>query len=376
MVPRRPVEINMTRIQYIDVAKFLGILAIVYFHGFKESAATSYTSSFLLPLFFFLNGMTLKMDNIRFGDFLIKKLKGYVVPAIGLGCLAVCLDAVIRSLFHNPLDDTFFTRGISSSINQIRFLSVWFLTALFFCDIFLFGLHQKFKGNIWLMGLGTFAILGFGIVYNMSHRQSMVWNIDAAFFGVVFTYFGYLFTHKKLSFLYSHLMSSRWISLLIGLILLVATYFFSLYIYRNYNGYMIMFSSLYVKYYLTLPCGLLGALGAVFTCRGLTNFILAYPVKFNLTLLAIHQVFTIPLFKHFVAKPWWGIVASNPPEDIGLILFVLTMTLFSLVVAAILHCAIIITPLSFLLNKRRLAISGVFFLQKCYIVHKKVGAPE
>lgn len=341
------------RIQYIDVAKFLGLLEIVFFHGYKECAVNAYTSTFLVPLFFFLNGMTLKMDNISFGDFLVKKLKGYAVPAVGLCILCVFFDALMRTMCHIPLDDTFFLRGIASSINQTRFLALWFLTALFFSDVFLFALHRKFKGNIWLTGLGVLAVLGFGIVYNMHYRVVLVWNIDAALFGIVFTYFGHLFTHKNLSFLYQPLMKNRWIPLLTGLVLMTGTYFLSLYILRSSGTYMVMFQSRYCEYYLTLPCALMGALGFTLICRGITNSFLAYLVKFNLALLAIHQAFSMSLFKYFILRLWWEKIANYPPENAEFILFVFCMTLFSLVTAAILYAILIVTPFSFLLNKPR-----------------------
>lgn len=331
-------------------------MLVVFFHGFKACNAAYFVSSFHIPLFFFLNGMTLKFDNTSFENFLVKKLKGYVVPAIGLGILCIFLDAIIKILFNIPLDNAFVLKGICNSVNQTRHLSLWFLTALFFSDIFLFCLHQKFKGNIWLMGLGSFAILSFGIVYNMYCKTPMVWNIDAAFFGVIFTYFGYLFTSKNLSFLYQPLMKFRWISLLIGLALMIGTYFCSLYIHNTTHTNLIMFSSIYGKYYLTLPCALLGSLGFTFICRGVTNFIFAYPVKFNLALLAIHQIFAIPLFKYIIAPSWWGKVANYPPENSEFIFFVFTMTLFSLILSAILYGITLITPLSYLLNKPRYPI--------------------
>lgn len=341
------------RIQYIDVAKFLGLLGIVFFHGYKECFANAFTSTFLVPLFFFLNGMTLRMDNISCGDFLVKKLKGYAVPAVGLCILCVLFDAMMRTMCHIPLDDTFFLRGIAYSINQTRFLALWFLTALFFSDVFLFVLYRKFKGNIWLTGLGVLAVLGFGIVYNMYYKVMLVWNIDAAFFGIVFTYFGHLFTHKNLSFLYQPLMKTRWIPLLVGLALMVGTYFLCLYILKSTGSYLIMFQSRYCGYYLTLPCALMGALGFTLTCRGISNFVLAYPVKFNLSLLAIHQALSMTLFRNFIVRSWWIKVANFPPENAEFILFVLTMTLFSLVTAAILYAILIVTPFSFLLNKPR-----------------------
>lgn len=344
------------RIQYIDTAKFLGILLVVFFHGYKENAVTSFVYAFHMPLFFFLNGMTFKPDNISAGDFLIKKIKGYLIPAICLGMICCGLDALFKSLYNMPWDTTYLLSGFSRAISQQRFHTVWFLTALFFSDVFLFWIYHKCRKNIWLTGLGALALLGLGIFYTKFTKTIMAWNIDAALFGTIFTYFGFLFTSKNLSRVVSPLISRRWLSLLVGTALMVATFFVSLYI-RNHtfmpNFHMDMFRSNYGNYYLPLSCALLGSIGFVILCRGITNFILAYPVKYNLMLLAIHQVFTFPIFRFAVAKEWWIRVAYSQPNDPDFILFVLAMTGFSLATAVIFYYVIIITPFSFILNKKR-----------------------
>ena len=57
------------RIEYIDVAKFLAMILVVFTHGVKESNFVAFAFAFHLPVFFVLNGMTLKVENQKFGDF-------------------------------------------------------------------------------------------------------------------------------------------------------------------------------------------------------------------------------------------------------------------------------------------------------------------
>ncbi|MCF0216346.1 MAG: acyltransferase family protein [Fibrobacteraceae bacterium] len=344
------------RIQYIDTAKFLGLLLVVFIHGYKEGVVISFAYAFHMPLFFFLNGMTFKPDNISLGDFLVKKIKGYLIPGIGLGLLCSLFDIIIRTIYNISWDLTFLLVDICKSINQIRYFSVWFLTALFFSDIFLFLIYHKFKKNIWVTGLGVFLLLGFGILYNSHTKATMVWNIDVAFFGTLFTYFGFLFTSKSLSFIYTPLISRRWLSLLVGAALMVGTFFLSLYI-RNhttmFNLHLDMFGANYGNYYLPLACALLGSIGFTILSRGITNFVFAHFVKYNLALLAVHQVLAFSSFKFLIAKEWWAKVAFNPPEDPQFILFTLTMMVYSIACAVALYYVIIITPFSFILNKPR-----------------------
>ena len=95
------------RIEYIDVAKFIAIVLVMFTHGFKEGSLLAFACSFHLPLFYFLNGMTLKMGNQSFGEFLSKKLRRYIVPMLGLGILCVLSEALAYTLLEVPLPDNY-----------------------------------------------------------------------------------------------------------------------------------------------------------------------------------------------------------------------------------------------------------------------------
>lgn len=64
------------RIEYIDVAKFLAMILVVFTHSVRESNFVAFIFAFHVPLFFFLNGITLKLDAPSFGDFLVKNSNG------------------------------------------------------------------------------------------------------------------------------------------------------------------------------------------------------------------------------------------------------------------------------------------------------------
>ena len=53
------------------------------------------------------NGMTLKVENQKFGDFLVKKLQRYIVPMLGLGFICVLFDLFIKWLLNSPIPDHF-----------------------------------------------------------------------------------------------------------------------------------------------------------------------------------------------------------------------------------------------------------------------------
>ena len=345
------------RIEYIDVAKFLAMILVVFTHGVKESNFVAFAFAFHLPVFFVLNGMTLKVENQTFGDFLTKKLQRYILPMFGLGIICVLFDLFIKWLFNNPIADHFILIGIANVINQVRLFAIWFLPALFFTDIILFGFHRLAKGRLWLMGVLSLLLLGIGIIFNQFHNVALVWNFDAALFGTIFTYMGFAFHHPKLSGVYTFLTKVRWRAILIGIALMVATYFISQYSYEDSRRHLEMFSRYYLPYYLTLPNAVMGSLGFILICRGITNPILAKPVEMNLALLAFHQVLAFPLFRFKVCPEWWAKVYLLPVSDLQYILFNATMTLFSIALVTVIYFIIKYSPLSGIVNQ---PLAGIY----------------
>jgi len=339
------------RIEYIDVAKFLAMILVVFTHGVKESSFVAFAFAFHLPVFYVLNGMTLKVENQTFGEFLVKKLQRYIIPMFGLGIICVLFDLFIRWLYGTPTPDHFLLIGFANVINQIRLFAIWFLPALFFTDIFLFGFHRLARGRLSVMGLLSLALLGIGIIFNKYHNVPLVWNFDAALFGTIFTYIGFAFRHQKLSVLYNIVTSGRLRAFLIGTTLMTATYFISQYSYETNRLHLEMFSRIYTPYYITIPNAVLGSFGFILICRALTNRILAKCIELNLALLAFHQVLAFPLFQFTICREWWIEVYRLPISDPHYILFVGCMTLFTVALVAIIHFVIKFSPFSAIINQ-------------------------
>lgn len=352
------------RIEYIDTAKFLAMLLVIFCHGTKEGNVAAFICSFHVPVFFFLNGMTLKIGEQKFGDFLVKKLKGLIIPMFGLGIIAIFLDMFIRAIFNNPIPGNHILVMFAYLINQMRFLALWFLPVLLFCDLMMFGIYRLTKGNVWLMALPSFAILAIGLTFVAFHNVVLAWNFDTSMIAIIFTYFGYLFSHKDLSFLNKFVKRHRVLPLLAGIALLAGTYFLSLYIYAPEHRHLEMFAKIYGKFYLTLPCAFMGSIGFVLFCRGVSTPVFARPVQMNLALLAFHQAFTFPLFRFVVVKDWWQQVALLDPNNPKYIAFNLAMLAFTLAVIGAIHFAIRLTPFAAIVNQPQIKILQIFRRKK------------
>lgn len=88
------------RLTYIDIARAIGILFVVLGHinqfyrdsqGIEYSQILIFIYAFHMPLFFILSGILFSektFRNLSFFDFLIKKVKGLVVPYLFLDITA------------------------------------------------------------------------------------------------------------------------------------------------------------------------------------------------------------------------------------------------------------------------------------------------
>lgn len=128
---------NNKRIEFIDVAKGLGIILVVLGHlNSAEQPIRNFIYSFHMPLFFILSGMFFE-ENTDFKTLLTKSIKTLLVPYI----IFLVLDAAIYMAMHDfETESVIFsvqTRLISLTGIRLRItnLPIWFLFALFYIKI-------------------------------------------------------------------------------------------------------------------------------------------------------------------------------------------------------------------------------------------------
>ena len=133
---------NTKRISYIDMAKGIGIILVVYGHlGFASESVLTWITSFHMPLFFILSGMLLSHTNsvtYSMKDFISKKAKALLTPYFTFSFLSILFSAILDfSTFTAYLPDalmqTFSFYGISV---------LWFLPALFFGETIFLWLRK------------------------------------------------------------------------------------------------------------------------------------------------------------------------------------------------------------------------------------------
>lgn len=340
----------MKRLEYIDVAKFLGMVLVVLTHargGEKDFIAFVY--GFHMPLFFLINGLTIKLkEGDTFGSYLVRKLKSYLVPMVFLTIYITLGIMFVNALRGTNLPDKFFINQLVSSLDQKRFYPIWFVGALLSADI-MFYVPLKYGKNIIGTSIISVLFLVLAILYNTHVRTVLLWNIDAAMFGVFFIYLGYLFNRPELNKIKSFILDKRWISLLVGLATFAIGFVFVYINWKQFHSHLDMWGSNYKHYYLTLPGAAFMSFGFVFICNAIRNKVMGELGKSTIVILAFHQEVTFALY-----RLWWpdAINYFEKMGELGLMINASLMTVLSFALILAFYYLIIYSPLAFTLNKK------------------------
>ncbi len=342
------------RLKYVDTARFIAMLFVILCHSVSKGEIRHIGYSFHLPIFFVLNGITLKVDEDKpFGIFLEKKLKSYLIPAFCLGVLCAVAENFMQKCFGigSHKGPNHIGTMLIKLLEQKSVYPIWFLGALLFSDIMFYFIVKWGKNKLIPCGLLSLLFLAIAIYFNRYFKYRYAWNIDVALFGVFFVGCGYLFGHTKSVRIRDFLLSSKWISLIFGVLLFALGQVLGEINYYRFNTHLEMWAMQYDKYYLTLPCALLSSFGVILTCNAISNNLFACLGKATLVMLAFHQIVTIPLFKHLTVGWYEGVVYLSG-NDWRYLLYNITSTLFSVVILSLVHLVIINSPFAFMVNKK------------------------
>lgn len=189
------------RIEWIDIAKGIGILFVIFAHIQSTSQAlVNYIYSFHMPLFFFISGYLFsdkKYKTIK--DFAKKKARTLLIPYFIFSILSYLYWTFIQirmgdDIKHPDLFRAFI--GIFYSDPNHHFMSynvaLWFLTCLFSTEILFFFVKRKIENKHHLLiSLVIFSIIGY--LSSLFEPFRLPWGMDVALSAIVFYGIGYLF---------------------------------------------------------------------------------------------------------------------------------------------------------------------------------------
>lgn len=180
------------RIEWIDIAKGIGMLMVIMGHTFQLSLVKP-LYAFHMPLFFFLSGMLIRPERRggAFYEFARKKCRQLLRPWIivmGISCV-VCLcipEWSVNLTIPNLLGDLY-----TANTNSIQNSSIWYLPCFFLALILFYLFNVMYKGT--LMDNIIFLIYAFSLLL-LPEVLSMLplpygrlpLKLDTAFLAVVF----------------------------------------------------------------------------------------------------------------------------------------------------------------------------------------------
>ena len=232
------------RFAYIDIAKGLGILMVVWGH-----IASHWTSAFVytfhMPLFFFISGMLFNRNKYpMFGDFLKARAKRLLVPYLLYSVVTWAVWAVFSYLKGMPVVDILapLTQTVLAKGSGQFFVynsPLWFIPCLLAVEIMYF-FSSRFCD--WLNMLICIILMLISVLFE--HRFGngylllLPWNFDAALMALPLYAFGNLLVkHFSLSGIYQFVEKHR-VASLAGVVACAAFIYVSLDIFPNISmGY-------------------------------------------------------------------------------------------------------------------------------------------
>lgn len=133
------------RLDWLDIAKALGIILVVIAHSLPESFFKLWIYSFHMPLFFFISGIFINynfISNESSDNFILKKIKTIFIPYFYFG--------IINTVFLIPV------WGLTNTIDSLKYSGIsggptWFLFSLFLSEILIYILINNTKNNFYFL---------------------------------------------------------------------------------------------------------------------------------------------------------------------------------------------------------------------------------
>ena len=184
------------RVHYIDLAKGIAMILVILGHTKKLVSPTVvwWLYTFHMPLFFMLSGMVFNPDKYKnFKEMFKAKFKSLIIPYICF-CLILWFWEYIVRRPTNFINDKTLVKFIGIFLGERGgkyYLSMWFITALFLSEIFLyiFAKVVKNKKVFFTTGFITTAVLGCFII--IKSESGFYWSADLVPISISFIIIGY-----------------------------------------------------------------------------------------------------------------------------------------------------------------------------------------
>lgn len=189
---------KLDRVNWIDIARGIGIILVIYGHTLGSSGHRYLIYSFHMPLFFFLSGLVFRnREGETYKQSLIKDIKRILIPYFIFALLSMVVwfiilpseQQTIYTIYKQILGILYGNAGnghVDLSFNAV----LWFLPCLFLTKQ-IFWFISKLPKNLIMIALLIFSIIGYISSFYFSNIR-FPFGLESALTGIVFFGIGYL----------------------------------------------------------------------------------------------------------------------------------------------------------------------------------------
>ena len=274
------------RLHHIDIAKGIGILAVVALHA---NFHLEWMTAFEMPLFFLLSGIFVKVS-VPFKEYLIKKINMLLVPYVFFESPKLIYDAYF-ALTHKGVS------FIDSYINSSLPTATWFLLALFLSQIMCYPLLRVVERTFVKVLLAILMFAG-GYVFSAFQLPNVM------YVGSAITLSSFLLVGNALRIQLKTLSAvAIWVMMLAGLACLSLCW-----VIYNVDTTFILYRSnqIVANLWAALLMGFLGSGGVIFLSASIRRSkLLEYYGCNSLIVLGAHLYFVVTLQRLSLIKHAW-----------------------------------------------------------------------
>jgi acyltransferase len=208
------------RVNWVDVAKALGIFLVFYGHYVEKLAVLDQTAaeaqmnwiySFHMPMFFLFVGLIYKRREMSTSDFLVRQIRGRLVPVWVFNLIGMVIWIVIE-MANQPAQADLTTRWLAAwpeckTKLELVFIYgrpgfnvlTWFLICLFLVEVWQFLLKDRIRTIPRLLvsiaffgGLAVLASLYYDLVEEQLGKRRVWWEFTPALLAMFFYQIGIL----------------------------------------------------------------------------------------------------------------------------------------------------------------------------------------
>lgn len=184
------------RIQWIDIAKCIGIILVLIGHISQNKNIHTFIYSFHMPLFFIISGYLYHDKD----NYIKNKASKILIPYLFFSVVSFVywyfIERNIRGQNINPINplvNIIIARG--GDENYIYNVALWFLPCLFTTEVIFHILIKKIK-NIKILFVFILALSVVGYIYSLFDFIRLPFCIDIAFVAIGFYFIGYLWKDR------------------------------------------------------------------------------------------------------------------------------------------------------------------------------------